>query len=59
MASVPAAPALAMEAVALAMEVVAPALAPGAVAAMAPEAEAPQPVRARELEETVLPKGIP
>jgi hypothetical protein len=28
-------------------------------AAMAPEAEAPQPVRARELEDTVLPRGIP
>ena len=54
MASVPAAPALA-----LAMEAVAPALAPGAVAAMAPEAEAPQPVRAREPEDTVLPRGIP
>jgi hypothetical protein len=26
---------------------------------MAPEAEAPQPVRARELEDTVLPRGIP
>ena len=46
-----------MVAVALAMEAVA--LAPGAVAAMAPEAEAPQPVRARELEDTVLPRGIP
>jgi len=35
------------------------ATAPEAVAAMAAVAEAPQPVRAREVEDTVLPRGIP